>query len=241
MYFSIAIGLMLAIAFIYADYVPHAQFYAKEYDRLCLRDGGKEDKPDEVRGLARIYYSEYQNTHFKNHDKWYEQNDQLEAFDESDNSVERDYILCYLWSHLANVQDTGIIVSVALLVFFIGLTTAVATVRPVRLRIMDFIAQIEENYSAVSIVYNENEGIVVPDEWKGKYYPYFIPDNSLQYLPKLNTPSEILNSLQLKQLHSNLPDYHKYTNLKLHFSISVDGSSLKSFYNRCYDRKINNS
>ena len=116
MYFSIAIGLMLAIAFIYADYVPHAQFYAKEYDRLCLRDEGKEDKPDEVRGLARIYYSEYQNTHFKNHDKWYEQNDQLEAFDESDNSVERDYILCYLWSHLANVQDTGIIVSVALLV-----------------------------------------------------------------------------------------------------------------------------
>lgn len=67
------------------------------------------------------------------------------------------------------------LVSVALLVFFIGLTTAVATVRPVRLRIMDFIAQIEENYSAVSIVYNENEGIVVPDEWKGKYYPYFIP------------------------------------------------------------------
>ena len=76
---------------------------------------------------------------------------------------------------------------------------------------------------------------------KTQNYPYFIPDNSLQYLPKLNTPSEILNSMQLKQLHSNLPDYHKYTNLKLHFSISVDGSSLKSFYNRCYDRKINNS
>ena len=72
-------------------------------------------------------------------------------------------------------------------------------------------------------------------------YPYFIPNNSLHYLPKLNTPSEILNSVQLKQLHSNFPDYHKYTNLKLHFSLSVDGCSLKSFYNRCYDRKIINA
>lgn len=68
------------------------------------------------------------------------------------------------------------IVTVALLLFFIGLTTSIATVRPVRLRIMDFIAQIEENYSAVSLVYSENEEIIVPDEWKGKYYPYYIPD-----------------------------------------------------------------
>lgn len=78
------------------------------------------------------------------------------------------------------------IVSVMLLLFFIGLTTAVATVRPVRLRIMDFIAQIEENYSAISIVYNENEGIVVPDEWKGKYYPYYIPDEyEFSYIDEL--------------------------------------------------------
>lgn len=69
------------------------------------------------------------------------------------------------------------IVALSLLLFFIGLTTAVATVRPVRLRILDFIAQIEENYSAVSLVYSENEEIVVPDAWKGKYYPYYIPES----------------------------------------------------------------
>lgn len=68
------------------------------------------------------------------------------------------------------------VVAITLLLFFIGLTTAVATVRPVRLRILDFIAQIEENYSAVSLVFNENEEIVVPDEWKGKYYLYYIPE-----------------------------------------------------------------
>ena len=68
------------------------------------------------------------------------------------------------------------IVALSLLLFFIGLTTAVATVRPVRLRIMDFIAQIEENYSVVSLVYSENEDVVVPVEWKGIYYPFYIPE-----------------------------------------------------------------
>lgn len=67
------------------------------------------------------------------------------------------------------------IVAISLLLFFIGLTTAVATVRPVRLRLMDFIVQIEENYSAVGIDYNDNDN-VVPKEWQGKYFPYYIPD-----------------------------------------------------------------
>lgn len=68
------------------------------------------------------------------------------------------------------------IVTVALLLFFIGLTTAIATVRPIRLRILAFIAQIDESYSAVGMTYNDNDNSIVPDEWKGKYYPYYIPD-----------------------------------------------------------------
>lgn len=68
------------------------------------------------------------------------------------------------------------IVTVALLLFFIGLTTAIATVRPIRLRILDFIAHIEENYSAVSLDYNDNDTSVVPLEWRGAYYPFFIPE-----------------------------------------------------------------
>ena len=67
------------------------------------------------------------------------------------------------------------LVMIALLLFFVGLTTAVATVQPVRLRIMDFIAHIEENYSSVSLKYSENDEVVVPEGWKGKYYPCYIP------------------------------------------------------------------
>ena len=72
-------------------------------------------------------------------------------------------------------------------------------------------------------------------------YPYFIPENSLHYLPKLDKESEILSIVQLKQLHSNFPDYHKYSNLKLHYSISIHGTLLKSFYNKCLSENINNS
>lgn len=68
------------------------------------------------------------------------------------------------------------IVTISLLLFFIGLTTAVATVRPVRLRILDFIAKIEENYSEISL-FNDIDNAVVPSEWKGKYYPSYIPDS----------------------------------------------------------------
>lgn len=68
------------------------------------------------------------------------------------------------------------VVAITLLLFFIGLTTAVATVRPIRLRLMDFIAHIEENYSSVGIDYNDNDAIAVPDEWRGEYYPFYIPE-----------------------------------------------------------------
>lgn len=78
---------------------------------------------------------------------------------------------------LKTLPRTLHIVTITLLLFFIGLTTAVATVRPIRLRVLDFIARIEENYSAVSLVFSENEELDVPDEWKGMYYPSYIPDS----------------------------------------------------------------
>ena len=70
-------------------------------------------------------------------------------------------------------------------------------------------------------------------------YPYFTAQNTAQYLPKTDVPSEIFNSIQLKELHSKLPDYHQYTNLRRVFSISVDGCALRSLYDKC--EGVNNS
>lgn len=68
------------------------------------------------------------------------------------------------------------IITITLLLFFIGLTTAIATVRPVRLRILNYIAQIEENYSEISLA-NDIDYAIVPSEWKGKYFPSYIPES----------------------------------------------------------------
>ena len=70
-------------------------------------------------------------------------------------------------------------------------------------------------------------------------YPYFTAQNTTQYLPKLNTPSEIFTPIQLKELHSKLPYYHQYTNLRRVFTISVDGCALRSLYDK--SEKVNNS
>ena len=70
-------------------------------------------------------------------------------------------------------------------------------------------------------------------------YPYFTSQNASQYLPKLNIPSEIFTPIQLKELHSKLPYYHQYTNLRRVFSISVDGCAVSSFYDKC--EEVNNS
>lgn len=66
------------------------------------------------------------------------------------------------------------IVTISLLLFFIGLTTAIATVQPVRLRVLDFITKIEENYSEISL-FNDIDNAIVPSEWKGQCYPSYIP------------------------------------------------------------------
>ena len=70
-------------------------------------------------------------------------------------------------------------------------------------------------------------------------YPYFRPTTKGDFLPKLDVPSDILSSYQLKELYEFLPDSHQYSDLYRVFSLTVDGSSLKTFYNKCQD--INNS
>ena len=55
----------------------------------------------------------------------------------------------------------------------------------------------------------------------------------------MDISSDILNTNQLKELLSRIPHYHQYKNLYRIFSISIDGSALKSLYNKC--EGINNS
>lgn len=108
-----------------------------------------------------------------------------------------------------------------------------------------------KNEEGITEIYrNEDWNLIVPlildavDHNKTKEnnygnYPYFRPRTKGDFLPKLDVPSDILSALQLKELYEFLPDDHQYSNLNRVFSISVDGSSLKTFYDKC--QEVNNS
>ena len=104
--------------------------------------------------------------------------------------------------------------------------------------------------SIVEIYKNQDWNHIVPlildaiDHTKNKdksygNYPYFRTKTKIDFLPKLDVPSDILSTYQLKQLYEFLPDSHQYSDLYRVFSLSIDGSSLKTFYYKCQD--INNS
>ena len=59
----IVVVCVVSIAFIYADYVTNNSFYSKKYDENMLED--KNETPNSIRGLARIYRHEYKNLQFK--------------------------------------------------------------------------------------------------------------------------------------------------------------------------------
>ena len=83
------------------------------------------------------------------------------------------------------------------------------------------------NY-VVKIIDSKNK-----EDKQSEEYPYFNPKNPIKYLPRLDIPSEILNNTQLKEIHCHLPYFHQYVSLYRIFSLSVDGSALKSFYKKC--------
>ena len=62
--------------------------------------------------------------------------------------------------------------AVVLLVFYLGLTVAVATMEPVREGMLDFIQDITDKYTRFDI---EPDEVEIPPEWEGEYYPTYIP------------------------------------------------------------------
>lgn len=68
------------------------------------------------------------------------------------------------------------IAAAILLVIFIGTTVAIASVREVRVHVLKFLIQMDEEYTELSLVESPDEAFPVPEDWRGKYYPSYIPE-----------------------------------------------------------------
>ncbi len=66
--------------------------------------------------------------------------------------------------------------AVCLLVFFLGLTTAIATVRPVRVKVLELIVNIEQEYTEIRLRDRSAIPLAVPDGWEGEYYLTAVPE-----------------------------------------------------------------
>ncbi|MBQ8615935.1 MAG: DUF4367 domain-containing protein [Oscillospiraceae bacterium] len=67
-------------------------------------------------------------------------------------------------------------VAASILLFcYIGLTVAIAADSSVRIKVMEFILNIEEEYTEFGFV-DTGEYMDVPTEWQGYYYPASLPD-----------------------------------------------------------------
>lgn len=71
------------------------------------------------------------------------------------------------------LPQVGKAAAACLLVFFIGLSTAIAAVPAVRTGVLHFIMTMDEKYTSLGF---EDAGIAAPAEWKGRYYLSYIPD-----------------------------------------------------------------
>ena len=86
----------------------------------------------------------------------------------------------------------------------------------------DYAEIVNNAIQSIENYYQENESF---DD-----YPYFRIQNTTKFIPKLDKTSEILSERQLRELHSHLPYYHQNKNLRLLYTMSKDGSSMKTFY-----------
>lgn len=62
------------------------------------------------------------------------------------------------------------------LIFCIAAPIAVARVEFIRVRVMKLLIEIQEDHARLSLVEDDESEVLVPPEWSGEYYPYYIPE-----------------------------------------------------------------
>lgn len=100
------------------------------------------------------------------------------------------------------------IAATVLLLFFIGATVAIASVREVRVRVLQFLIQIEEEYTELSLVDSPEESFPVPEGWRGLYYLSYIPEGFVMqkidpYYDRVYFLDESRNLLDFMELTEN--------------------------------------
>lgn len=89
------------------------------------------------------------------------------------NAIRREHAGKFIKQTLPRI---GHVAAALVLVFFLGLTVAIASSHVVRVKVMEFLVNIEEQYTELSLQENPERSFDIPAEWGGSYYPAEIPE-----------------------------------------------------------------
>jgi len=80
----------------------------------------------------------------------------------------------------------------------IGMTTAVATIPNVRIMVLELLVRMEPEYTELGLQKIDLVPMDVPEEWKGKYYPEYIPEgyNIIEVSDSFNFSSISYSNIQ---------------------------------------------
>lgn len=67
-------------------------------------------------------------------------------------------------------------VAALLLICYISLTVAVAAIPMVRVKVLQFLVDVQDEYTRLHMTEDPSQSFEVPAEWKGDYFPSFIPE-----------------------------------------------------------------
>lgn len=137
------------IAFVFADYIPHASFYSKYYDSLFT---GKIKKAKSIRGLARIYKNEYEITNGFKDKEFYKSINDYQA--SSDCNEQDECIKCILYMKADSLYYPIILYSIIILFFNIILVIPHAFEISIKTLLSDLRINYDLLLSIVVLVFN---------------------------------------------------------------------------------------
>ena len=96
----------------------------------------------------------------------------------------------------------------ACIIVILGITAplAIANVSVVRFKVMELLINIEERYTEISLVENQETSFDVPTEWKGSYFPSYIPE---EY--RLDSINPCFNRVRFKNAKGEYLMFEEYT------------------------------
>ena len=68
---------------------------------------------------------------------------------------------------------------------------AIAHIETVRIKVMEMLIDIQDEYTRISLIEDEESSFTIPSEWQGAYYPSYLPDGYSSY--DLSTFSPIIS------------------------------------------------